>query len=190
LQKKNMAKTTPTYAPVIRALCGKEYQLISGAVGKIIGLVLAHSVLIGSDLNESELLVPVVIYYQGENREIKAFEAETQQDAVNLAQEFLSSLSAKSDSWAYVQDGLITLPNGKKQDVYFIKGWAKGMSEPLELYQMYNTQPFKLVENIKVLNYSDTGLSDEDADSFIVALDEGIFSHPSATKQELEKWFK
>lgn len=164
--------------------------MISEVVGKIIGLVLAHSVLIGSDLKEGELLVPVVIYYQGENREIKAFEAETQHDAVNLAQEFLSSLSEKSDSWAYVQDGLITLPSGSKQDVYFIKAWAKGMSEPMELYQMYKTQPFKLVENIKVLNYADTGLSAEDVESFIGALDEGIFSHPSATKQELEKWFK
>ena len=34
-------------------------MLISEAVGKIIGLVLAHSVLIGSDLQEGELLVPV-----------------------------------------------------------------------------------------------------------------------------------
>lgn len=164
--------------------------MISEVVGKIIGLVLAHSVFIGSDLKEGELLVPVVIYYQGENREIKAFEAETQQEAVNLAQDFLSSLSGKSDSWAYVQDGLITLPNGIKQDVYFIKAWSKGMSKPMELYQMYKTQPFTLVENIKVLNYADTGLSSEDADSFIGALDEGIYSHPSATKQELEKWFK
>lgn len=41
-----------------KLLCGKEYMLISEAVGKIIGLVLAHSVLIGSDLQEGELLVP------------------------------------------------------------------------------------------------------------------------------------
>lgn len=164
--------------------------MISGAVGKIIGLALAHSVLIGSELQEGELLVPVVIYQEGENRSIKTFEADTQEEAVILGQEFLSSLSEKSDSWAYVQDGLITLPNGNKQDVYFIKSWAKGMSEPMELYQMYTAQPFTLIENIKVLNYADTGLSAEDADSFIDALDEGIFSHPSATKQELEKWFK
>jgi hypothetical protein len=163
------------------ALCGKEYKLISGAVGKIIGLVLAHSVLIGSYLQEGELLVPLVIYQQGESREIKTFEADTQENAVILGQKFLSSLSAKSDSWAYVQDGLITLENGNKQDVYFIKAWAKGMLEPIELYQMYNSQPFALVDNIKVLNY---------ADSFITALDEGIFSHPSASKQDLEKWFK
>lgn len=58
-----------------KLICGKEYMLISEAVGKIIGLVLAHSVLIGSDLQEGELLVPLVIYYQGEDREIKTFEA-------------------------------------------------------------------------------------------------------------------
>ena len=164
--------------------------MISGAVGKIVGLVLAHSVLIGSELQEGELLVPVVIYQQGENRSIKTFEADTQEEAVVLGQEFLNSLSDKSDSWAYVQDGLITLPNGNKQDVYYIKAWAKGMSEPMELYQMYTAQPFALIENIKVLNYADTGLSAEDADSFIAALDQGIYSHPSASKQDLEKWFK
>ncbi len=131
-----------------------------------------------------------MIYYQGENREIKTFEADTQQDAVILGQEFLSTLSEQSDSWVYVQDGLNTRSNGNKQDVYFIKAWAKGMSEPIQLYQMYNTQPFGLIENIKVLNYGDTGLKTEDADSFINAMDEGIFSHPAATKKELEKWFK
>jgi len=164
--------------------------LISEVVGKIVGLILAHSVLIGSDLPEGELLVPVAIYYQGEQRDIKAFEADTQQDAVKLGQEFLSTLSEKTDSWAYVQDGLVTLSNGNKQDVYFIKAWAKGMPEPIELYQMYKTRPFTLVENIKILNYADSGLTPEDADTFITALDEGIFSHPSANKQELEKWFK
>ncbi len=173
-----------------KLLCGKGYMLISEAVGKIIGLVLAHSVLIGSDLQEGELLVPLVIYYLGENREIKTFEAVTQQNAVILGQEFLHSLSQKSDSWAYVQDGLITLENGSKQDVYFIKAWAKGMSEPMELYQMYNTQPFALVDNIKVLNYADTGLTPKDADSFVAALDEGIFSHPSASEEDIGKWFK
>jgi hypothetical protein len=96
--------------------------LISGVVGKIIGLVLAHSVLIGSDLQEGELLVPLVIYHQGENRVIKTFEADTQQNAVILGQKFLSSLSEKSDSWAYVQDGLITLSNGSKQD---LEKWFK-----------------------------------------------------------------
>jgi hypothetical protein len=168
----------------------QEYKLISGVIGKIVGLVLAHSVLIGSDLQEGELLVPLVIYYQGENREIKTFAADTQENAVILGQQFLSTLSEKSDSWAYVQDGLITLKNGNKQDVYYIKAWAKGMSKPLELYQMYNTQPFKLVDNIKILNYAETGLTPEDADSFVAALDEGIFSHPSAIEEDLEKWFK
>jgi len=62
--------------------------LISGAIGKIIGLVLAHSVLIGSDLKEGELLVPLVIYYQGENREIETFAADTQKMRLFLGKNF------------------------------------------------------------------------------------------------------
>ena len=164
--------------------------MISGVIGKIIGLVLAHSVLIGSDLKEGEVLVPLVIYYQGENREIKTFSADTQESAVVLGKKFLSTLSEKSDSWAYVRDGLITLQNGNKQDAYYIKAWAKGMSKPIELYQMYNAQPFALIDNIKVLNYADAGLTAEDSDSFVSALEEGIFSHPSAGEEDLGKWFK
>jgi len=64
------------------------------------------------------------------------------------------------------------------------------MSKPMELYQKYNAQPFALVDNIKILNYADTGLTPEDSDSFVAALEEGIFSHPSASEEDLEKWFK
>ena len=163
--------------------------MISDSVGKIIGLVLAHSVLIGSELQEGELLVPVVIYYQDGLRKIEAFEAETQNEAVLLGQQFLSSLPENIESWAYVQDGLITLENGQKQDIYFIKAWANGMQLPLELYQAYQPHPFKLIDNVKVLNFGESGLDPEDTNSFISALDEGIFSHPSATKEQLNQWF-
>lgn len=164
--------------------------MVSVVVGKIAGLILAHSVLIGSELQEGELLVPLVIYYQDEGRKIKAFEAGTQQEAVNLGNSFINNLDEQVDRWAYVQDGLITLQSGHKQDVYFIKAWAKGMSEPLELYQMYKTKPYALVDNIKTINYLNTGLTIEEANSFAEGLDEGIFSHPSASKKELDKWFK
>jgi hypothetical protein len=164
-------------------------KLISEIAGKIAGLTLAHSVLIGSELQEGELLVPVVIYYQDGFRKIEAFEADTQDEAVLLAQQFLSSLPENIESWAYVQDGLITLENGQKQDIYFIKAWASGMQLPLELYQMYQPHPYKLIDNVKVLNFDECGLYQEDANLFTSALDEGIFSHPSATKEQLNQWF-
>lgn len=163
--------------------------MISEVLGNIVGLILAHSVLIGSELNEGELLVPVVIYYENGIRKIESFEADTQQEAVDLANQFLNSMPENTESWAYVQDGLITLESGKKQDVYFIEAWVKGMVEPIQLYQMYSFKPFGLIENIKVLNFESTGLNSEDANSFATALDEGIFSHPSASKKELEQWF-
>ena len=122
-------------------------------------------------------------------RRIEAFESETQQEAVSLAAKFLSNIPDNTDSWAYVQDGLVRLENGQKQDVYFIKAWAQGMDEPLQMYQAYNIRPFELVGNIKILNYADTGLSSDDANLLINALDEGIYSHPSATREGLEKLF-
>jgi hypothetical protein len=164
--------------------------LISEVVGKIAGLVLAHCVLIGSELKDGELLVPLVIYYQDGVRKIETFEAETQQDAVNLAQIFLTNIPENVESWAYVQDGLITMEDGSKQDVFFINAWATEMTEPLRIYQMYRTNPFTLLDKIKVLNYTETGLRTEDANLFIDALDQGIYSHPSASEEQLQRWFK
>lgn len=165
-------------------------MLIAEVVGKITGLILAHSVLIGSKLQDGELLVPLVIYSQEGVRKIEAFEAETQQEAVNLAHTFLTNIPDDVESWAYVQDGLITMEDGSKQDVYFINAWATGMTEPLKIYQMYSTNPFTLLGNIKVLYYAETGLRTEDSGTFIDALDQGIYSHPSASVEQLEHLFK
>ena len=163
--------------------------MISESIGKIVGLILTHSVLIGSALQEGELLVPVVIYYQDGIRKIESFEAETQNEAVHRGLEFINSMPDNVEAWAYVQDGLITLDNGQKQDVYFFKAWVKGMSAPLELYQMYQYQPFELIDNIKILNFESTGLSMQDADVFSSALTEGLYLHPSATKEQVQRWF-
>ncbi|NVJ61119.1 MAG: hypothetical protein HWE27_12060 [Gammaproteobacteria bacterium] len=163
--------------------------MMTELLGKIVGLILAHGVLIGNDLPEGELLVPVVIYYEGNSRKLEAFEADTQQEAVDLANQFLNDLPKSVDSWTFIREGAIALSNNEKQDVYYIKAWTQGMSEPMELYQMYNTKPFELVGNIKIINFSETGIKAESASVFTKALYEGVFSHPSDNKEILRKWF-
>ena len=115
-------------------------------IGNIVGLILAHSAYIGSG-QDGELMVPYVIFQSGENRDLQNFEAETQQQAVDLAHEAIEKHQNSVDAWAYAQEGLVTLEDGSKQDVYLIKAWGEGLSEPIQLYQVFQPKPFKLIRS-------------------------------------------
>ncbi len=164
--------------------------MIAEIVGNLIGLILAHSIYVGSELQEGELVVPKVIYYQDSAKKMEVFEADTQENAVLNAQAFINAFPEDVDSWAYARDGFITLKSGAKQDVYYIKAWAHGMATPLELYQPYQFQPFALEGNIKVLNYEASGLDMGEENVFIDAINSSAFTHPSAPKELLERWFE
>ena len=156
-------------------------------IGQILGFIMAHSAAIGDSLAEHELMVPYIITINNGKRESIEFEAETQQQAVNAAEKKLSELSLSVEAWSYSQDGLVTLDNGEKQDVFFFKVWTKGMSEPLQAYQMYRKQPFKLIGNIQILNYSESGLLANMQKQFSAGINEGIESHPTGSKK-WESW--
>jgi hypothetical protein len=157
-------------------------------IGNILGLTLAHSAFLGSG-QEGELMVPYVVFQSGDNRKVQNFEAETQQQAVDLANEAIQKLQPSVDAWAYAQEGLITLENGTKQGVYLIKAWVTDLIEPIQSYQMFQPKPFKLLGNIKILNFEDSGFKMEQAEAFHTALDSGITSHNSANKK-WESWFE
>ena len=156
-------------------------------VGQVLGFIVANSAAIGDALEADELMVPYVISIKDGKREITDFESDTQELSVKLAESELAKLSESVDAWSYSRDGLITLDNGEKQDVFLFKIWAKGMSQPLEAYQMYEKSTFKLIGNVKILNYVETGLSAEHQDDFVDGLDEGIAAHPIGN-QQWESW--
>jgi len=166
----------------------KEVSMNIELIGNILGLTLAHSAFIGSG-QEGELMVPYVIFQTGENREVQDFEAETQQHAVDLAHETIEKYQSSVDAWAYAQEGMVTLENGAKQDVYLIKAWTNELVEPIQTYQMFQPKPFKLIGNIKILNFEDAGFTMEQAEAFHNALDSGITSHKSAN-EKWETWFE
>lgn len=156
-------------------------------IGGIAGLILAHSAYIGNG-QEGELMVPYVIFQSDGAREVQNFEAETQQDAVDAAHAAIAKYQDKVDAWAYAQEGLVTLDDGSKQDIYLIKAWAPGLVEPIQLYQMFHPKPFKLTGNIKILNFEDAGFKMEQAEQFHTALDSGITSHKKAN-EKWESWY-
>ena len=152
-------------------------------IGQILGFIMAHSAAIGDSLAEHELMVPYAITINNGKRESMEFEAETQQQAVNAAEKKLLELSRSVEAWSYSQDGLVTLDNGEKQDVFFFKVWAEGMSEPLQAYQMYKKHPFKLIGNIQILNYSESGLLTKEQEQFSAGINQGIESLPTGSKK-------
>ena len=157
-------------------------------LGQILGLTLAHSAYIGSG-QDGELMVPYVVFQSSENREVQHFEAETQQQAVDDAHHAIEMHQDSVDAWAYTQEGLVTLDNGAKQDVYLVKAWVKDLLEPIQVYQIFHPKPYKLVGNINFLNFEDTGLEEYQVEVFHSALDAGIASHESADAK-WESWFE
>jgi hypothetical protein len=157
-------------------------------VGQLLGFIMAHSAAIGDSLEANELLVPFVITENEGERKNVEFEADTQELAVAKAEKKLTELTNSVDSWSYCQDGLVTLQDGSKQDVFFYKILSKGMSESLQAYQMYQKQPFKLIGNIQILNYTESGLSADQQEAFIAGLDNGISAHPTGS-EKWESWF-
>ena len=158
-------------------------------IGQILGFIMAHSAAIGDSLEQHQLMVPYAITVNNGKRESIEFEAETQQQAVNAAEKKLSELSKSVEAWSYSHDGLVTLDSGEKQDVFLFKVWVKGMSEPLQAYQMYRKYPFKLLGNIQIQNYSESGLLAKEQEKFITGINEGIESHPTGSKK-WESWFE
>jgi len=169
------------------ALYGSEKLVKIEILGNFLGLTLAHSAFIGSG-QDGVTLAPYVVYQQDENRQVVNFEADTQQEAIDNAYASIKEYQPSVDAWAISYEGLVTLDNGEKQDIYIVKAWVNGLAEPIMIYQMFNPKPFKLIGNIKVLNFEDTGLDMKQAETLHHALDAGIESHNSAN-EKWESWF-
>ena len=156
------------------------------SAGKIAGLILAHTALIGSD-QEGVPIAPYAIFESGENREVINYPADSQAEAVETMQAEIQKYQDTVSAWASAQEGYIS-NNDEQSDIYLIKIWVPGVTEPIKFYQEFNPQPFKLKGNIKILNFEDAGFSLEDGELFHSSLDEGISSHPSAS-DKWESWF-
>ncbi|MFT5235712.1 MAG: hypothetical protein ACI90A_001075 [Shewanella sp.] len=157
-------------------------------IGNFVGLTLAHTGFIGSG-QDGELMVPYLILQSGAKREVQNFEAATQQEAIELAHKAIEEQQASVDAWAYAQEGVVELEDSTKQDVYLIKAWSNDLAEPIELYQMFQSSPFKLMGNIQMLNFEKAGFDMDQAETFMNALNSGILSHKSAN-ENWKSWFE
>ena len=70
------------------------------------GFVLAHAAWSVSDLPEEDLLCPLALLEDSEGgRRLVRFEAESQEQAITLGKETLSSPDAGTNAWAFAREG-------------------------------------------------------------------------------------
>lgn len=158
-------------------------------IGNILGFILAHTAAIGDVLEKDELLVPYVITINDGKRSSTEFESETQTQAIENAEKQFFSLVSSNVTSSLARDALITLKDGKKQDIFLFKIWVEGLNKPIEAYQMYQKYPFKLIGHIQIVNYIESGLSPDEQQKFISGLDSGINEHPTGSKK-WESWYE
>ena len=150
--------------------------------GDLLGTILAQTALVGSQLEKGDLLAPYIVV--GNDKSVLFFEGETQQQAIDKGEIKTAEFTKQSQAWAYTHEGLITLQNNQKQDIYVFKVWVTGMSQPLQAYQMINPSPFKLIDNIKLMNYLETGLDKDAYGDFLNGLNAAI----DANKETAKNW--
>jgi hypothetical protein len=103
------------------------------------GTALAHAAWIASDLQEGELVCPIVIFEEGGDRVLYACEALTQLEAVQIGDRKARELTeGDADRWAFAREGLITDPKSShKYDVLAVSYWSRGLDEPVKIQQLF-----------------------------------------------------
>lgn len=115
---------------------GIKKIMISEAVAKHAGLVMAHSAAIASVIEPGELICPYIVIAKGSDRESIDFESQTQDEAVARAWSSLDEYREIVDLWAMSREGLVEGPDGK-EDVLVVAVWEPGMSEAIIVTQRF-----------------------------------------------------
>lgn len=145
------------------------------------GFVLAHAAWSVSDLPEGQLLVPLVMIKEGSERQLVRFEAETQEEGISKAKEFVLVQKAAASTWAFAREGQINTATGYV-DILVVEAWSNGMAEPITFiqpFQPFASGAFKLLgPAVPVVDGS--MLSPEASEPHLAELYRGVSSHGKA----------
>lgn len=102
------------------------------------GFVLAHAAWSVSDTADDELLCPLAMIDRATGRDVRRFEAATQEDAIRAGQVAMAQASADAEAWAFAREGAwrptaLATPH----DVLVVDFWARGMTAPATLLQPF-----------------------------------------------------
>lgn len=112
------------------------------------GFTLAHASWIVSEMSDDELLAPFALVEKDGQRELRSFEADTQQEAIAAGKRSMHQETTGAHAWAFAREGTLRLENDST-DVVVVDFWVRGMVTPVSLIQRFRrftkSDPFKLL---------------------------------------------
>lgn len=147
------------------------------------GFTFAHAIWNLSDLQEEELLTPLAIVEEAGQRKLFRFDADTQEEAIELGKDRLQKSAHSIDAWAFAREG--QLQNGQDYtDVLTVEASSRGLIEPilfLQKFQPNSSGQFKLLEETQVFRGGKPA-PQERVDYYLAGFKAGIQSHTQAAK--------
>lgn len=146
------------------------------------GFTLAHATWSVSDTAADELLCPLAIIEDGDERRLLRFEADSQEQAIEAAKTAMTEWQQNASTFAFAREGQWR-PKGantQPEDVLTVEFWAPGMEAPQALLQPFarasTGAPF-MVAASPVLVLSGRMFSPRDTQPALDVVRQGIDSH-------------
>lgn len=142
------------------------------------GYAFSHAVNVQNLIEPPELMVPYVVYWEGEQPTPVPYPASTQAFAIEKACAAREQRAPRVTGWASGREGTITFDNDVKHDVLLIEGWVPGLSLPLEMFTCCRKAPFRLLNGFVWKNHSQVRRTKEETREFMKEFKRGILSQP------------
>jgi hypothetical protein len=139
------------------------------------GYTFSQAVNIQHKLAAKELMVPFVIYWQGNHLDLATYPAATQAEAVEQAMRARTERAAGTTGWSSSREGLMAQNDGSKLDTLLIEGWVPGLSSPLEMFVYCRKDPFRLLQGFFWKSHPEAR---KEPQSFMGEFKRGILIHP------------
>ena len=139
------------------------------------GYAFSQAINVQHKMAAKELMVPFVIYWQGNHLDIVAYPAATQAEAVEQANVARGQKAAGTTGWSSSREGLMAQNDGTKLDILLVEGWVPELSEPLEMFVYYRQEPFRLIQGFFWKSHPEAR---KDPQSFMAEFKRGMLIHP------------
>lgn len=148
------------------------------------GFALAHAAWSVRDAPHADLLVPFVVVRSDGQQELIAFEAASQDEAVEEGKRAAARLAGRAEAWAFAREGMLRRTGeGAGQEVLVVEFGGEGVGGRYVLIQPYARatadRAFVLVGDL-ILTLAGEVLDGEDARSVLDGMAQGVGQHAAA----------
>ena len=145
------------------------------------GYSFGHAAYSVCDLEEPELLIPFALYEHEGKQSIHRFEADSQDEAVEAADEFITKHIDSYSLLSFAREGTMRDENGNGTDVLCIKTWSKTCEATISVIQPFT--PFYVNQRFSLIDEMVLQINDQEIDNpseLIQVVNEGISMHQAA----------